>query len=291
MVKISLFLVFIFTPFSAYADSPSSKIIIYGESHRSPHAKPVKELLKGLANQGLFYLALEAYSYGPVNSSQNIYGIEDTLPILVNAAVKSYVALYRSLHSLRGEGPYLGQNAAEFVSHFVDQDPLVIKIWQKIPRPLKKASDEDLALIFDRILTTGQPKPANDFFRMDNPNVIDFRNALFQNPDSFMRVAEFFAIEAVKYVEGLNLVDISLLYDFLKSPDDTDKETAFAKQIAVQWRDSYLSKNILKIYELAKKDKKDLIIVVGLLHLENLKKSLQSSNSEIEVETLKLKSP
>ena len=175
MVKTKLFLVFIFIPFFAYTDSASSKIIIYGEAHRSQHSEPIQNLLDGLANRGTFYLALEGLPYGPVKSSQTIYGIENSLPLLTNIAVKNYVMLYRSLNNLHGEKPYLTANAAEFISNFTDQDPITVEIWQKVPRPFKNLQDENLALTVDKVLTADNPK---DFFHPNNPNVINFRKTL-----------------------------------------------------------------------------------------------------------------
>ena len=193
--------------------------------------------------------------------------------------------LYRSLNGLHGEDNHLTDNVSEFMGQFQDQDPFVIEIWQRIPRPLFNSQDEKLAVFIDKLLTADDP---NDLFRPNSQDAIDFLEIFNRSVTSFKNVARVFAMEIGKYTENLEEFDSSILYDMLQSPHDTEKELVFATEVAVKWRNKNLSKNILKVYNLAQKDKKDLIVIIGCLHLENLQELLESSDDKIQVQILNL---
>ena len=284
ITKTRLFLIytFIFTwHFFSYADSFSSKIKIYGVDHQSQTNSVVENTLIKLANEGNFYIALEGAPYGPINNSQTVYGIENAIQHVTVIAVKSYVMLYRSLNNLHGEENYLNENISEFINIFFDQDPFTIEIWQKIPRPFKNSQDEKLALFIDKLLTADNP---NNLFEPKSQDFMDFLEIFNHSTISFINLAKAFAMELGKHIETLKELDVSILYEMLQNPHDVEKELVFATQIAVKWRDKSLSENILKIYDLAQEDKKDLIVIIGLLHLENLKELLESSDDKIEVQ-------
>ena len=82
MIKINLFLILIFMHFFSYADGFVSKIILHGENHRSPKDKLTRKAFINLANQEIVYVALESFPYGPLNPSQTVYGIENSLPLI-----------------------------------------------------------------------------------------------------------------------------------------------------------------------------------------------------------------
>ena len=285
IIRIKLFLIcpliLLFTYSPSYANSFSPKITICGEGHRSQTNKLIRNILIKLADEGEFYIALEGSPYGPLNTSQTIYGIENTIQHVTVMTVKSYVMLYRSLNALHGEEDYLTENVSEFIQGFFDQDPFVVEIWQKIPRPFKNFQDEKLASFIDKLLIVDDP---NNLFEPTSQGALDFLEIFNRGAISFMNVARVFAMQLGKYVENLEELDSSILYDMLQSPHDIEKELVFAAEVAVKWRDKGLSKNILKIYDFAKKDKKNLVVIIGLLHLENLKKLLESSDDKIEVQ-------
>ena len=199
------------------ADVFASKIILYGENHRSPKDKIIIKTFINLGNQEKVYVALEGSPYGPLNPSQTVYGIENSLPFITSVAVKSYVMLYRSLHRLYGEEGYLIENLSEFITMFIDQDPVVIQIWRTIPRPFKSSIDEELALLIDKILIVDELNSIINKHTLDGKAFFRIVN---HHTRSFMNIAKSFAVAVGKHLEGVETLDVSPLYDLLQNPHD-----------------------------------------------------------------------
>lgn len=296
MVRINLFLILIFIHFFGYASS-FQKIIIYGEHHGDRKDQSIKKTFIHLGNQGEHYIALEGYLYGRlspfqlknnfnkplINPFRTIYGIEDSLPHMISAATIHYIRLYDSLHNLSGKKNALKENMNTFMNFLLERTPGLTKVWKKIPRPFKNSQDERLAVFIDKMLSVNTSRHGS---QNERELSIDFLRIFNDHPISFMNLAKSLAMEIGKYVESAEKLDVSSLYDLLNNPQDSSKVAAFINQILVKWRNQSLFKNILKIYNLAKKDKKDLIVFVGLLHVPGLKELLESSSDKIGVEVL-----
>ena len=276
---LTFFLLFLHLP--SYADNHLSSIIIYGDNHRSEKSASGIKRLKEVAQDGTVYMALEGSLYGPIDGSQTVYGIESEMELVTVIAVKSYLMLYRSFNGLHGEEDYLIENISRFISLFIDQDPFTTKVWKEIPRPFQKDQDERLALFIDQILRADDP---NNLFRQETPFVKNFQSIYRNHPNSFMNVAKVFALEVGKQVENLADPQKEILNNTIRNPGEI--EHLFTEEIAVKWRDERIFENILKIYDLAQEDNKRLIVVIGCLHLDNLKEKLESFD-KIKVEFIK----
>ena len=148
--------------------------------------------------------------------------------LFTSVAVKSYVMLYRSLHRLYGEEDYLIENLSEFITTFINQDPVAIQIWRTIPRPFKSSIDEALALLIDKMLIADEPKSIINKHTLDGKAFFRIMN---HQTGSFINIAKSFAIAVGKHLEGVEALDVSPLYDLLQNPHDIVRETIFAEEI------------------------------------------------------------
>ena len=281
----------------------NSPIFFYGENHSSALDLSVKERLTISGTQGDFYVGLEGTVYGDIlglnldlkmllNSysleldinQSRVFGLEEELVYILTILPKNYVMLYRAINGLFGEEGRLSFYKMSLLMDLWGQ-PLLRKFWKKIKRPLVNLEDEALAVFIDELIFI----PKSEYKMMMDTLLAVQKQPVWQKNDAFLRLSKYIAEKFISnQISELKnkMPDLDIYNAFLHNPGSLSHENQFAFEIAVNWRDSFIVKNIMHIYCSALKEEKALILVVGHLHVKNLSSLLNQAFSSDWVKIL-----
>lgn len=279
-------------------------IFFYGTNHTSQEDARLRDLLMFSGLKGDFYVGLEGYNYSDsINDSElsaemqfilsshgldldveksRLFGLEEELVHLLVMLPKNYVMLHRAINGLFGEERRLSEYKIAFLMGFWGE-PLLIDLWRQIKRPLLNSEDEKFAVFIDELILI----PESEIELMMDKLMAVQNQQVWQNTDAFLslskRIAKDFTLLPIPELrtETLNL---DFYNSILENPGNLMNENRFAVEIAVKWRDSFIIKNIARIYCSALTERKPLHLVVGRLHVENLSNLVvQGSSNRIKI--------
>ena len=288
-------------PFSPQIkDHPN--ITIWGENHRSLLHMSRTQQLRKAGVSGNIYVGVEGMVYGdPTNKKyweysynadeqSRLFGYEDGVSYGLTMALVNYMKLYRGINDLHGERPFLKESKINFFVNF--SEPYIQRVWRQIDRPFPNPEDEELALLADKIVSN------EDLSRMSTKEYIDFfRKEIKVNEiasqdgrnEAFIRLSRTLVTTVAssfqkEYSGDESFPDMSSYYGLIENPGGIEEEKRFMIEIGVNWRNFKMAENLAKIYCSALEEKKDLVVIVGGLHVRGLVDILrQSSNGFVGV--------
>ncbi len=285
------------TVFSKKTNPLKPKIFLIGENHTRMKDAARKAELTSKAKEGEFYLCLEGEYYNATmskyknykDSKSRVFGIEDEYEVAIPLAGKHANVIFRGVHKIADEAPLLQRMKLEFLSSIVF-NKYHAEAWSYVNRPFKKMDTENLAKEIDILVKTRERDKSklqkSDYTGTQLKKMVQ-ESALWSKDTAFVTVSKALAIGFAKMSDkkySNKLINgTKNFHKFINNPEDTTLDIPFANEYAYTVRNKTMSKRIKTLYKNAKKEGLDLKVIVGAMHLKDLKLLLEESIKGVEV--------
>ena len=264
-----------------------SKIYLIGERHNLTEDNIRNDSITQEAQKGDFFLALEGKEFLKEDLSKDslriktirVFGVEDQFELDMVMAMKFRLLFYLYLNNL-DDGQFRLQKV-NFITSYLNS-PHFIDAWNLLERPLKDKYAEEVALNIDLIIQNkdSEIKYLNRRTTEKSLCMKFVKSEVFMYNYAFSILSNkitnaFYQLAQEKKDQYKNMPNLALYQQFNQQPFDKKLELEFTNKFAVNWRNETIAKNIALIYKQSKKEKKDLKVIIGQLHLKGIENKLK----------------